>query len=302
MPDRMIKANGVELWTEAFGSPDAEPMLLIMGASVQSIFWPEELIDALVSRGRYVIRFDNRDTGASQSFDFIASPYTLDDMALDAIGVLDAYGLPSAHVCGLSMGGMITQILMIQHRHRIRTAVLFMTSPLSGAADQDAQGDTPVLMSGADLPGPSAEWTAKAIEWMSLPADSDESRIHKRVESLAMMIGSAESFDRERAERLATLEVGRARNYAAMDNHPLAIAATRPTDRRPLLREVDIPTLVIHGTDDPILPFPHGRALADVIPNAQFVSLEGIGHSTAQISMEEVAASMLQLQPHPEGA
>lgn len=296
MSERVVKANGVSIWTESFGPPDAEPVLLIMGASVQSIFWPEELIAGLVERGCFVIRYDNRDTGQSAAFDFSQDPYTLHDMALDAVGVLDAYGLDRANVCGLSMGGMIAQLLMLDHRERVKTAVLFMTSALSGSGGSAADSGDPVLLGSPDLPGPDAAWVARAVEWTALPADTREEKIHKRIESLAMMVGSPEDFDAGRARRLAELECDRALNYTAMDNHPLAVAATQPGDRRPRLATTDVPTLVIHGTQDPILPYAHGVALAETIPGAELLTLEGVGHDTSQGRMAEIAARMLALQ------
>ena len=107
MTERMIRANGIELCTETFGARSGEPLLLIMGATAQGIYWPEDFIQRFVDRGRFVIRYDNRDTGRSTCVDFARDPYTLDDLARDAAGVLDAYDLPTAHVAGASMGSLI---------------------------------------------------------------------------------------------------------------------------------------------------------------------------------------------------
>src|SRR4051794_18249869 len=115
MAERIIDSNGIRMWTEAFGNPRDPTLLLIMGASAQGIQWPEPFIDEFVKRKFHVIRYDNRDTGQSTCFDFAKAPYTLDDLANDAVGVLDAYDVGSAHVAGASMGGMIAQTLMIRH-------------------------------------------------------------------------------------------------------------------------------------------------------------------------------------------
>lgn len=299
MTERVVNVDGVSIWTEAFGDPSGEPVLLIMGASVQSIYWPDELIERLVKAGRYVVRFDNRDTGQSSSFTFAEDPYTLDDMAQDAIGVLDAYGIETAHVAGLSMGGMIAQVMMIKHRARLKTAALIMTSPLSGGGSQASQseGDSDVILLAAeDLPGPDPAWVARATQWQARVATTREEKIQKRVDSLAMMLGPSESFDEVSKRQLATREYDRALNYDAQENHPLAIATSEPSDRRGLLAQVDIPTLVIHGTDDPILPYPHGVSLANTIPEAQLFTLDGVGHDLVEHQVANVAAQLIELQ------
>jgi pimeloyl-ACP methyl ester carboxylesterase len=148
MTERIVNGNGIRLWTEDFGDRRNPPLLLIMGASAQGIQWPEAFIQRFVDAGLYAIRYDNRDTGRSTCFDFVESPYTLDDLARDAVAVLDAYELSSAHVAGASMGGMIAQALMIQHASRVRSATIIMSSPLAGSA----------LMSNELLPGPAPEW------------------------------------------------------------------------------------------------------------------------------------------------
>ncbi|HTO56482.1 MAG TPA: alpha/beta hydrolase, partial [Pseudomonadales bacterium] len=132
MAERMIDSNGIHLWTENFGDPRNPTLLLIMGASAQGIQWPEPFIEKFVERKYHVIRYDNRDTGQSTCFDFSENPYTLDDLANDAIGVLDAYDVGSAHLAGASMGGMITQTLMVQQPKRVRSASIIMSSPLAG--------------------------------------------------------------------------------------------------------------------------------------------------------------------------
>ena len=300
MAERLIDVGDVAIWTESFGQPDGEPVLLIMGASVQSIYWPDEFIHELVRAGCFVIRFDNRDTGQSTSFDFSKASYTLDDMANDALGVLDAYSIRAAHIAGLSMGGMITQVLMMRHPDRVQTASLLMTSPLSGGAGDDTQSATQehdvTLLAAQDLPGPNADWVAQAVAWQATEAHTREEKIAKRIASLRMMLGPDEVFDETAKTELATREYDRALDYDAQDNHPLAIAGSRPSDRREQLSQVHIPTLVVHGTDDPILPYPHGVALADTIPGANLYTLEGVGHDLAPRYLEPIAQQMIALQ------
>ena len=290
MTERMIKANGIDICTEAFGDPGGEPLLLIMGASAQMLYWTDEFIQPFVDQGRYVIRYDNRDTGRSTSFDFAASPYTLDDLVADAVGVLDALQLDRAHVAGASMGGMIAQGLCIHHADRLKSATLIMSSPLSGGG-----GDAPELAA-ADLAGPDPAWMESMMAANLQPAETREDKIQKRIDMFEMLAGSVEPFDRDRQRLIAEPEVDRALNFDAMNNHAIAIAASSPPDRRPLLASVKVPVLVIHGTEDPILPYPHGEALAQAIPGAELLTLEGAGHDMPSCYLDEIVNRMLALQ------
>ena len=153
-----------------------------MGAMAQGIQWPEDFIQRLVDQGRFVIRYDHRDTGQSTCFDFTEQPYTLDDLANDAIGVLDAYHLPSTHVVGASMGGMIVQLLMLQHRPRIKTATIIMSSPL-------AIGSVVPKLAADDLPGPSAEFVAKGTATQPVPTDTRATKIQETVRHVRDAVG-----------------------------------------------------------------------------------------------------------------
>lgn len=296
MGEKVVNLQDVSIWTESFGNATNVPVLLIMGASVQSIYWNDAFIEKLVAANRFVIRFDNRDTGKSSSFDFATHPYTLDDMTSDAIGVLDAYKLSAAHIVGLSMGGMISQLLMANYRDRVKTAGLFLTSPLSGAGGSAEKDDEVTQLSAVDLPGPDAAWVARATTWQATVANTREEKIQKRVDSLAMMVGPKEPFDLNSKRALATREYDRATNYDANENHSLAIAISHPGDRRSLLKKVDVPTLVVHGTNDPILPYPHGVALAETIPGATLHTLEGVGHDFDERHFDDVTQRLLALQ------
>ena len=288
--EQMIKANGIDICTEAFGDPAGEPLLLIMGASAQMLYWPEAFCRRFVDQGCYVVRYDNRDTGRSTCFDIAQDPYTLDDLVADAVGVLDAYGLTSAHIAGASMGGMIAQGLCINHPDRVRTATLVMSSPLSGGG-----GESPDLGS-ADLEGPSAEWLEEMMAINLRPAESREDKIQKRIDAFAKLAGSVEPFDEEKQRLIAEPEVDRAVNLDAMNNHAVAIAMSSPPDRRSLLKTVAIPTLVVHGTEDPILPYPHGVALAETIPGAELLTLERAGHDMPDCYEDDIVNRMMELQ------
>ena len=284
MSERFVDGNGIRIWTEDFGDRDNPPILLIMGASAQGIQWPEPFIERLTAAGRYAIRYDNRDTGRSTCFDFAKSPYTLDDLARDAVAVLDGYDLASAHVVGASMGGMIAQTLMLQHASRVRSATIIMSSPLAGSA----------VMSNELLPGPSPEWMAKFAAGQSLPIDTPEQKVEMRVAMFTLLAGRIPP-DTAAIRAVATREVARATNFAAQANHGLAVSASAPMDRRPRLRTSTIPTLVIHGTDDPILPYAHGKALADAIPRARLLTIDGMGHDLPQSHWADITQAIVDL-------
>lgn len=288
MPEKTVAANGIEIWTEDFGDPGDTPILLIMGATASGIYWDESFCQGLADGGRHVIRYDNRDTGQSTCFDFAKDPYALTDMAADAAGVLDAYGLDSAHAVGASMGGMIGQTLAIERPTRIRTLTSIMSSPLGGAvAVALAGGET-------DLPGPDPEFLLKMAPLSEKAPESREERIAQRMLGFAVLAGSLVPHDEARQRAIATREVDRARDFDAMQNHGLAIANST-ADRRPQLRKLDLPTLVIHGTEDPILPYAHGVATADAIPNAELITIERLGHELPEITHDRVIPAILKL-------
>ncbi len=289
MSERILQANGITLWTESFGDPNGVPLLLIMGASAQGLYWPDGLVQRLVDQGRFVIRYDNRDTGQSTCFDFAENPYTLDDMTKDAVGVLDGYGLESAHAAGTSMGGMIVQLLAINHRPRLRSATIIMSTAMASNPDEPDMG-------GGDLPPPDPNWLARVLDIIASPAQTREQRIQLRIDLFRQMAGSIEPFNEARQRDIATREVDRALNFDAMNNHIPAIMASSPRDRRPLLAKLDIPTLVVHGTEDRNLPYPHGVALAEAIPGAELMALEGAGHEMPNCYLDEMVLRMVAMQ------
>lgn len=270
-----IVANGIAIEIDDQGAPDAQPLLLIMGLGMQFTAWPEELVQLLVSRGFRVIRMDNRDIGLSQHFDHlgvpsvakaavrfslgmaVASPYTLTEMAQDAVGVLDALGLPQAHVCGASMGGMIAQHLAAQHPQRVKSLTLMMTT--SGARH---------------LPQPG--WRVRRA-LLSRPASSQPEVVVRHLESLLRIIGSP-SFppDVECQHQRLLATVRRSWHPAGTVRQLLAVVADG--DRSALLPRINMPTRIIHGLADPLVRVAAGRELAAHIIGAQADFVPGMGH------------------------
>lgn len=270
--------QGLRLWTERFGERTGPVVLLIMGTSAQAIGWPDELVEALVGGGLQVIRFDNRDTGQSDSVDFAAAPYSLNDMARDALSVLDGHQVTAAHIVGASLGGRIAQYLAVHHPDRVRTLTAIMTSPLGYQAGpawgRALAGEPPEP---GDLPAPSPEFFGHAAAMASSPPGTPEERLSAGVETWRILNGTVLPFDATAARRNVEESVARARNLRAAAQHDLAGRQMTPERQAPLSR-ITAPTLVIHGTADPLLPPANGAALAALIPGARFQEVPGMGH------------------------
>lgn len=275
-----VSANGISLEVDDRGPPDGAPLVMIMGLGMQLVAWPDGLVDLLVERGFRVIRFDNRDIGLSQRFDHlgvpnlalagmrhtlglpVASPYRLADLADDTAALIEALGLGSAHVCGASMGGMVAQHLAARHPQRVRSLTLMMTT--SGARH---------------LPQPSMKVRLALMSRPSNPRDIDSVVDH--FVKLYGVIGSPAypSPPLLLRERIAA-SVRRSYRPAATVRQLAAIMADG--DRSPLLQRIAVPTLVIHGAADPLVPVGCGHDLSRRIGGAQLDVIEGMGHDLPQ--------------------
>jgi pimeloyl-ACP methyl ester carboxylesterase len=275
MTERVIEANGVELCTESFGDPADPPVLLIMGTGASMLWWEEGFCRMLADRGRYVIRYDQRDTGRSVTDEPGRPGYTGDDLLADAAGVLDAHELPAAHLVGVSAGGALAQLLALDHPERVLSLVLISTSS--------------AVSTGRVLPAPTAEFS-RFVASVEVDWSDPESVIEYLVAYSRVLAGGERPFDEAAARDLARRDVERARDFAAAQNHDLLREGASPG--KPL-SAIAVPTLVIHGTADPMLPIGHGEALADEIPNAGFLPLDGAGHGLERSDWETVAGAIL---------
>jgi pimeloyl-ACP methyl ester carboxylesterase len=288
---RKTNVGAVDLAYETFGEHGRPPVLLVMGIGSQMINWHEDFCTAL-SDGRFVIRFDNRDVGESQWLDgqpdlaaiaggdMSSVVYTLEDMADDAVGLLDSLGLQSAHVVGASLGGMIAQTIAIRHPGRVRT----LTSIMSTTGEAGVAHPT--------------EAAAKAL--MSPPARSREEAMERIVE-VRRVIGSPgferdEDDIRERAARAWDRGV----NPAGFARQLAAVYASG--DRTEALRSLEVPTLVIHGEDDPLIPASGGRATAAAIPGAELWIVPGMGHDLPRQLWPELIGRIGALAESVDGA
>ncbi len=244
-------AEGVELAVEVLGPADAPVLLLLGGATWSRDWWDDDLCARLVSGGGRVVRYDQRDTGASTCWPAGAPGYGADDLVGDAVAVLDAVGVDRAHVVGLSLGGGLAQRLALAHRDRVAALTLIATTPLE---------DT-----GEELPGPSGEF----------PDPDDGLDPVTAIIEGERPCAPAGAFDEELVRAVAARVVARGRDLASATNHFL-LADTPPAGR--LADLAGLPTTVVHGGADPLFPPAHGRALAAAIPGARYVELPGIGH------------------------
>lgn len=287
-----ITANGIQIEYEAHGDPKNPPLLLVMGLGAQLTLWPIELVDALVARGYYVIRHDNRDIGLSQKFSQHGvpnfkrvalmqmfglkprTPYTLADMAADAAGLLDALGIAKAHVVGASMGGMIVQLMGINHPDKL----LSITSIMSTTGNRRVPPAKPEAMkallnrapAGATLEQvmPFGLHVSRAIGSPGYPAAEDRLRANI-----------------ERDYNRSYFPEGAARQISAI---------VADGDRRKRLKAVTAPTLVIHGADDPLVPVEGGRDTAAHITGAKLLEIEGMGHDLPLELVDRIADAIAE--------
>jgi pimeloyl-ACP methyl ester carboxylesterase len=270
-----VPANGIAIEVDDSGEAGRPAVLLIMGLGMQLIAWPAAFVDGLRQAGYRVIRFDNRDVGLSKAFPELGvpnmmvesfrhklglrvrSPYTLADMAADARGVLDALGVPAAHVVGVSMGGMIAQRLALAAPDRVRSLTSVMSS--SGARS---------------LPGPRPH-VVRAL--LSRPRDRSEDAIVDNTMQLLRVIGSP-GFPMDDALVRERVRTAVRRNFNPAGTLRQMTAVVADSRRAGELNSLRVPTLVVHGKDDPLVPFACGEDTARRIPRAQLVGIHGMGH------------------------
>lgn len=276
--ETFVRSGRVRLWTESFGAPDRPTILLIMGTATQGIGWPDALVQALVDGGRRVVRFDHRDTGRSDAVDFAAHPYGLADMAADATAILDGHGVTAAHIAGISMGAAIGQWLAVHRAERVRTLTAIASSPMGndpGPAWGRALAGRPAASD--ELPPPSAAFLQHLTASGTAPRTTSQQRRDADVQTWRVLNGDVLPFDEPAARRFVGHCHDRARDLGAATNHDLA-GRRWDDSRRAALSGVTSPTLVVHGSADPLLPPAHGAALAAQIPGARLEIVPGMGH------------------------
>ncbi len=274
MGEGKVASNGIEIWYEDFGDRSNPTVLLIMGAMAQAAAWPLALIEPIVDAGYHVVRFDNRDVGRSTWIDdFAANPYTLDDMAADAVGLMDALKIRRVHVIGASMGGMIAQLVAINYSDR----VLSLTSWMSTYWFADP-----------DVPAMTAE--VQALYTSESPPETRQEIIESIITMSRTEAGSRFPFDEKGARAMAEAALDRDRN--PKNSHGLAV---RPAPSRlDALRRLDVPTLVIHGDEDRTVNYCHGVVCAKVIPGAKLFTQKRVGHELPLGIIPETVQAILE--------
>lgn len=281
-----INANDIDICYESYGPDDAPPLLLVMGLGAQMTLWSPGFVTTLLERGFRVIRFDNRDVGLSTKSEGPApdvmaiyasalagepvdAPYTLSTMAADAVGLLDALGITAAHVVGASMGGMIVQMMAIEHPER----VLSMTSIMSTTGASDV-----------------GQPDASAIQALLTPPPTERAGAIAATVAMSRIIGGS-LFDEADATARAAEAYDRCFHPAGAAFHIAAIAATG--DRTERLRSVQVPTLVVHGREDTLVTPSGGEATAAAIPGADLVMLSRMGHDTPELYWPHIADAIV---------
>lgn len=275
MVERMIETGGIELCTEPFGDPGDPPILLIMGIGASMLWWEEDFCRMLAEGGRFVLRYDHRDTGRSVTYEPGRPEYTGGDLVADAVGVLDAYDIPAAHIVGVSAGGALAQLFALDFPERVLSLVLISTSP-------GLPGDRV-------LPPPTEEFrrfvSTARVDW----SDTD-SVIGYQVGYSRLLAGGLRPFDETGIRDLIRLDVDRAHNIAARQNHD----SIRDDGRqRAPLSSITAPSLVIHGTADPMFPIGHGETLAEEVPGAKLLRLKDAGHGVERPDWEKIVHAIL---------
>ena len=288
MSQGIAEVNDINIWWEDFGDSSDPAVLLIMGANANAMQWTLEFINPIVAAGFHVIRFDNRDVGKStwvttepsfviQEGEMVSAEvsYNLEDMAQDAVSLMEHLEIEKAHIVGASMGGMITQVVGLDHPHKALSLTPIMSTPGAGLEDENLSPPTESLMQGMMK---SMEHNMKGEYLEGLVCIYRE------------LIGSRYPFDEEKFREGAKAIMDHGHN--PFPGHGAAVSSS--PHRKDRLKEINLPTLVIHGTEDAILPFDHGQALADGITNAKLMVLEGVGHEIPEQMTEEITSRMIE--------
>lgn len=269
MQEIFITNKNLELCLQTFGQSNNPMVLLIYGAAGQGILWNKTLCKNLAKAGYFVIRFDNRDTGKSSAVEYALNPYNLKDMAEDIASILNHFQTKKAHIIGSSMGGYIAQNFAIYYPEKILTLTLMMTTmnslPLRGVRGL------------CHLPGPNATIIKQISELYQMPRLTFDDKIKTLIKTWELFNGNKAEFPHEDWNQLAIESYKRAQSKNAVRNHRLAVLNS-PANRSTELKELNIPTLIIHGQEDQIIPVDHANYSNNIIKNSSLVIIDKMGH------------------------
>jgi pimeloyl-ACP methyl ester carboxylesterase len=259
MVQKLIKTNGVKICTECFGEAKNPAVLLIMGATASMLYWHEEFCKKLAEQGFFVIRYDNRDVGRSTTYPLGNAPYDIVDLVDDAVGILKAYEIESAHFFGMSLGGMIAQIAALKYSAKVLSLTLFATGPWADSDPTIPSMDTRII-----------DFQAKA---MGLDWSDKQAVVSHLVEGAKLMTG--QHFDGKRFQDLFSNEFERSSNYLSMFNHATLQGGEEFYGR---INQIDKKCLIIHGDSDIIWNYGHALFLKRTLNNSRLVTLAETGH------------------------
>ncbi len=287
MEKQITSADGLILWSEAFGKPTDRPMLLIMGAMNQGIFWPDEFCQQLADAGNFVIRYDHRDTGKSSTVDFQKHPYDLNILTQDAVAVLRGYEIKSAVIIGLSMGGYVAQLLAIDHPNLVEKLVLISTSADQRPYMAATMGRANQVFS---LPPPEEKLLAYIRSSVAHPPQTASEMEESLIRGWAITYGGSRAFPREQVAATLRLAAQRSADPTTGFHHALAVDAS--PDRLQSIKQIQAATLIIHGKYDVCFPVEHAKYLEKNIPRSQLKIFE-MGHSFMWSWSNEVSSATI---------
>lgn len=276
MTERLLEFAGLELCVETFGNQGDPAVLMIMGATASKGWWPDEMVQRLAAAGRLVLRYDHRDTGRSTAWPPGEPGYTIDDLADDALRILDAHELTSAHVVGMSLGGLIAQLLALRDPQRVRTLTLIASEVLGDPGFEPRPIDPAIMDHFA---------SASGLDWL------DQNAVAAFVERLWRLNAAPGRDASPLVARTARGEVRRARSPASMLNHAMIAGAEAWQDRT---AEITQPMQIVHGRLDPVVEYRHALALARMARNARLLTLDRAGHELHEADWDAILAAILR--------
>lgn len=273
---KTVTSQSLELFTDSFGSPDDIPVVLVMGATASAVWWPDAFCAQLASLGRYVIRYDHRDTGRSTSYTSGESHYSVEDLADDVVRVMEGCNLTSAHLVGMSLGGFLSQLVVLKQPDRVRSLTLISSERLADT-DPNLPGMDPSVLEYFETLG--------EVDW-----SNREAVVENQVTAWRLFSGSAHPFDDAAIREMARIDFDTTPDITTGFNHASLTGGDKWLGR---LNEISVPTLIIHGTEDPVIPYAHGQALQSAITGARLVTLEGSGH---ELHREDWPVMILEIE------
>lgn len=269
MSQGYVDEQGIRLWYEVVGPSQGAAVVLAMGVGASSLWWPREMVDRLVGGGFRVVLFDNRDIGLSTHVGPEGAPYDLGDMARDTTRLLDGLGIGRAHLVGMSLGGMIGQVIALDHPDRVASLTQISSTP---GPDERLSPPTPAF-----------------LDFVSRPSDESLSPVEQQLAFCRAFVGRRFPFDEGYLRTLVEADIARGTNLDSLQGRVPAGAGSRLDE----LPSIAAPTLVVHGSEDALFPRDHAQAMAERIPGARLVMWDGVGHELPQPLVPELSELLL---------